>query len=604
VTNMKNKLLYLALLLLPAMASAQVSGPGFVNYVTSAPSGACSSNSQVQIVYGPGTIYACQSGIWANAGSGGTGTVTSVICGTGLTGGTITTTGTCAADLTVLAPLASPALTGNPTVPTQAATDNSTRASSTAYVTTAIANAVAGVNPAVAVKLATTQASDTSGLTYANGVAGIGATLTGSVNTALTIDGVALTSVNQRVLVKNDTQSPSGAFNGVYFLSQLQTGILPPVLTRALDFDTPSDMNSTGAIPVVSGTVNASTQWVMTSSVTTVGTDPATFTQFSSNPSNLVTAVSPGVGLCHFAGSTQACTSSLIVNADITNTTIDLTTKVTGVLPAANGGYNANNTAGYIAGGGTAQAQTATLSPALSANTTGASFTYLPSNANTATGPTLAVNGLTAKTITKCGTVALVANDLVTTAPAQVIYDGTEWVLQNPQAIGCAVPKIQPSTGFFVPYSSGTSAGTNPANTTRLWAVDVPVTVTSTKVVYQIITTADNTGNLYDIGYYDVSGNLVCHIGATAGTTFSPSTGIKTLSWLSSCTLTPGRYYEAETDNSATALVGGNSNTLSPACAVNPATNNTTSGGALNATVTYSADSWTSCTLAVFGAIN
>lgn len=53
---------------------------------------------------------------------------------------------------------------------------------------------------------------------------------------------------------------------------------------------------------------------------------------------NQVNAVAPGAGLCHFAGSTQTCTSSPVVNADITNGTIDLTTKVTGVLPAANGG--------------------------------------------------------------------------------------------------------------------------------------------------------------------------------------------------------------------------------------------------------------------------
>lgn len=59
---------------------------------------------------------------------------------------------------------------------------------------------------------------------------------------------------------------------------------------------------------------------------------------------NEVNASSPGVGLCHFAGSTQTCTSSLVVNADITNSTIDLTAKVTGVLPLANGGTNANIT--------------------------------------------------------------------------------------------------------------------------------------------------------------------------------------------------------------------------------------------------------------------
>lgn len=63
--------------------------------------------------------------------------------------------------------------------------------------------------------------------------------------------------------------------------------------------------------------------------------------QFTPPPSggsspNAVTAVSPGAGLAHFAGSTQAVTSSSVVNADIANTTIDLTAKVTGTLPAAN----------------------------------------------------------------------------------------------------------------------------------------------------------------------------------------------------------------------------------------------------------------------------
>ena len=150
-------------------------------------------------------------------------------------------------------------------------------ASSKNYVDTQFS----AVNPAVAVTIATTAVGDTSGLTYLNGAAGIGATFTGSVNTPLTIDGVTLTSVNQRVLVKNDTQAPSGSKNGIYYLTQLQTGILPPILTRALDYDQPSDINNTGAIPVVSGTANAGTSWLLTSTVATIGTDPLTFIQFS-----------------------------------------------------------------------------------------------------------------------------------------------------------------------------------------------------------------------------------------------------------------------------------------------------------------------------------
>ena len=95
-----------------------------------------------------------------------------------------------------------------------------------------------------------------------------------------------------------------------------------------------------------------------------------------------------------------------------------------------------NNTE-YIAGGGTAQAQVVTLAPAATALVAGLTVRWKPAAANTAGGPTLAVNGLTATAITKCGTTALVANDLLTTAIATATYDGTEFQLLNPQASGC-----------------------------------------------------------------------------------------------------------------------------------------------------------------------
>lgn len=181
-------------------------------------------------------------------------------------------------------------LPGSPTTTTQSAGDNSTKIATSAFVTTAVANAIAGVNPAVAVSAATTSAGNTSGLTYNNGVSGIGATFTGAVNTALTIDGFTFTTLGQRLLVKNDTQSPSGAFNGVYYVTQIQTGILPPILSRALDYDAPGDINSTGAIPVINGTVNGSTSWLLTSTINTVGTDALTYTQFSYNPTTIITS--------------------------------------------------------------------------------------------------------------------------------------------------------------------------------------------------------------------------------------------------------------------------------------------------------------------------
>jgi hypothetical protein len=185
---------------------------------------------------------------------------------------------------------ASVALTGVPTVSsTPSQNDNSLKIADTAYVDLAVSNAIAGVNPAVSVSAATTQASDTSSYTYNNGASGIGATLTGVVNTALVVDGFTFTAVGQSLLVKNDTQAPSGAFNGTYNVTQIQTGILPLILTRRLDYDQPSDINNTGAIPVVNGTVNGSSSWLLTSNIVTVGTSPLTFASFVLNPSTVCT---------------------------------------------------------------------------------------------------------------------------------------------------------------------------------------------------------------------------------------------------------------------------------------------------------------------------
>jgi hypothetical protein len=186
----------------------------------------------------------------------------------------------------------SPTFTGTPTAPTATAGDNTTQVATDAFVTTAVANAIAGVNPAVAVSAATTAAANTSTWTYNNGTSGIGATFTGPVNTAITIDGFTFTTITtQSLLVKNDTQSPSGAFNGVYVLTALQTVGTGAIFTRRLDYDQPSDINNTGAIPVVNGTVNALTSWLLTSNVVTVGTSPLTYAQFSLSPSAPVSSV-------------------------------------------------------------------------------------------------------------------------------------------------------------------------------------------------------------------------------------------------------------------------------------------------------------------------
>lgn len=183
-------------------------------------------------------------------------------------------------------------------------------------------------------------------------------------------------------------------------------------------------------------------------------------------------------GIPYFNSTTQESSSALLAanavmvggGAGAAPSTIGASTTVTNALFATAGapgfrniGTSDTSVFWYIAGGGTAQAQTATLSPALTALTTGAIVNFLPAAANTGATPTLAVNGLTAKNITKYGTTALVANDLTTTAIAVVVYDGTEWQLLNPQTNNGTVTSVaQTFTGGLISVSGSpiTTSGT------------------------------------------------------------------------------------------------------------------------------------------------
>lgn len=93
---------------------------------------------------------------------------------------------------------------------------------------------------------------------------------------------------------------------------------------------------------------------------------------------------------------------------------------------------NAWGPTAYAVDTGTVTAFAVALTPSVAAYSTGMTVYFLPSHANTTATPTLNVNSVGTATITKFGQNALVANDLVTTAVAIVVYDGTDWELQNP----------------------------------------------------------------------------------------------------------------------------------------------------------------------------
>jgi hypothetical protein len=140
--------------------------------------------------------------------------------------------------------------------------------------------------------------------TYSNGTAGVGATLTGSSNGVLSIDGVSLISGDEgkRILVKNQgATSPYGSLqNGVYVVTQVGTASLTYILTRATDYDVVgADANEIEAgdfILVLSGSTLASTSWIQQTPAAglTLGTTSIVFTQFSSGVGTGTIAVGNG----------------------------------------------------------------------------------------------------------------------------------------------------------------------------------------------------------------------------------------------------------------------------------------------------------------------
>jgi len=153
--------------------------------------------------------------------------------------------------------------------------------SNTDIVNKQYADAIAsGIHFHEAVNLATTAALPAN--TYNNGTSGVGATLTGNANGALSVDST-LTIVGERILVKNEA---AGANNGVYTVTQVGSAGTPYILTRATDFDsvgTGVDQIDEGDFFLVtSGTANVNTAWVQqTPPPITIGTTALVFQQFS-----------------------------------------------------------------------------------------------------------------------------------------------------------------------------------------------------------------------------------------------------------------------------------------------------------------------------------
>lgn len=163
------------------------------------------------------------------------------------------------------------------------------------------------------------------------------------------VDGVAV-AVNDRIMVN---MTPSNAKNGIWVVQSVGTGS-NGVWARANDMDAWSELPG-AFVFIEDGGTYKNTGWVVTNNATgTLNTTPITWAQFSA-AGNYVAgagltltgnsfAVNPDNSSIEVVSNQVRVKAGGITNAMLAGA-IDLATKVTGVLPVANGGTGANNAA-------------------------------------------------------------------------------------------------------------------------------------------------------------------------------------------------------------------------------------------------------------------
>lgn len=322
------------------------------------------------------------------------------------------------------------------------------------------------LTPAVAATTNTLATLSSGTITYNNGASGVGATLTTTGSFTTTIDGVSLSSGN-RVLVKDEVAT---ANNGVYTFTS------STVLTRATDFDQPSEILSGDYVFISWGTTNGNTSWVQTVNSVTVGTTPVTFVQFSGAAS-----YSAGTGIS-LTGTTFANTGVLSVtggsNITASASTGAITISVSGTVPSATTAGTATTlqTTRTIASSGDV---VWSVSFNGSANvTSGATLATVNSNVGSFTNANITVNGKGLITAASSGTSGTVTSITVSGANG-IGVSGSPVTSSGTVALSLgAITPTSVNTGAVLATSLGISASTvvgkmliNPGNVTSVGAL-------------------------------------------------------------------------------------------------------------------------------------
>jgi hypothetical protein len=218
---------------------------------------------------------------------------------------------------------------------------------------------------------------------YANGTAGVGATLTNAgAQAALSIDGVALV-VSDRVLVKNQSSTLQ---NGIYTVTTIGSDITNWVMTRATDYNQPSEIIQFAVVLSDEGADNAGLLWQETAAGPwIIGTTPIVFAQYNvvstSGSVASITGTANQVLANGVTGTPEIGAVTLTLPQDIGTTSsptfnaLTLTTALT--VPNGGTGLQTATAYGLIAGGTTATSAFQSLN-------TGSSGQLLQSNGTSA----------------------------------------------------------------------------------------------------------------------------------------------------------------------------------------------------------------------------
>jgi hypothetical protein len=347
-----------------------------------------------------------------------------------------------------LAGLTSVTLTQDPSADLQAATKQ--------YVDAKASTGLAYHQP---VQAATTQslAATTGGtVTYNNGAAGVGATITLSVPLTV-LDGYTILNTN-RLLIKNEVNQ---AYNGVYTWATGGT-----VLTRATDADTygsgVNQLSQNDYFFVQNGTVNIGSSYVVTTvGVITFGTTSITFAEFSN--SQVYTA---GTGLT-LTGTTFSITNTGVANASygtassVPTIAINAQGQITSASNTAiaiNGNQITSGTVGVAYGGTNLSSYTAgdmlyaTGSTTLAKLNIGATNYVLTSSGSAP--QYVAQSTLSVGSATTATTATNLAGGIASQIPYQTAAGTTAFIANG------TAGQVLTSAGTSVPTWSGISGGT------------------------------------------------------------------------------------------------------------------------------------------------